>query len=343
MIKKIYLFIFTTNLLISCAQRKPKDFISLQGNIENNKESSIAIVTRTKIIKEIEIKKDGSFKDTLKVTDANIYTIQTSVNQRAPIYLKNGFDLTLKVNSEDFFNTFSIEGDGADNTNYFLAQSECIDKIGNPNSIFNLEKDAFTKKINSIERQFDSILAFYKNLDSTLIRMSKFQNQQIINYFNQNYTSKQLLKEGSPSPEFENYLDYKGGKKSLSAFKGTYVYIDLWATWCGPCIMQIPFLQSLEKEYHNKKIAFVSISTDETRRSGGSWEAAEKKWRDFVKERALTGIQLWAGQDISFQQAYQVTGIPRFILLDKDGKIIDANAPRPSEPALKELLETLDL
>ena len=98
-------------------------------------------------------------------------------------------------------------------------------------------------------------------------------------------------------------------------------------------------MQKLEKEYHNKNIEFVSISTDESRRSGGSWEAAEKKWRAFVKKKNMTGVQLWSGQDFSFQQAYQINGIPRFILVDTEGNIVDAYAPRPSDPALKTLLK----
>ena len=148
---------------------------------------------------------------------------------------------------------------------------------------------------------------------------------------------------GIQSPSFEGYENYKGGTSSLSDFKGKYVYVDVWATWCGPCIKQIPFLSTLEKEYHNKNIAFVSISTDESRRSGGSWDAAENKWKKFVKAKQLTGTQLWAGQDYSFQQAYQINSIPRFILIDPKGNIVDANAPRPADPRLKEIFTSLGI
>jgi hypothetical protein len=87
----------------------------------------------------------------------------------------------------------------------------------------------------------------------------------------------------------------------------------------------------------------VSISTDESRRSGGSWEAAEKKWRDFVKKKQMSGVQLWSGEDYSFQQAYKINAIPRFILIDPKGNIVDANAPRPSDPKLKELFTSLEI
>jgi thiol-disulfide isomerase/thioredoxin len=343
MIKKISLLLLLTSVFFSCAQKQPKEFISLQGKIENNKDSLLTIISRNGIVKSITIKEDGSFKDTLKVDNGGIYTIQTSSANRAPIYLKNGYDLTVKASGEDLFKTFELEGNGSDNSKFILSQLAFSQTIGNPSLFFELEEEAFHKKIDALEMKFDSILSSYNNLDSSLVSMANSQNEQMVNYFRQNYATKKLMTKGASSPVFKNYIDYKGGKKSLTSFKGKYVYIDLWATWCGPCIMQIPFLKTLEKEYHNKNIEFVSISSDEARRSGGSWEAAEKKWRDFVKERNLTGVQLWAGQDISFQQAYQVTGIPRFILIDKEGNIVDANAPRPSDPALKELLNSLDL
>jgi hypothetical protein len=55
----------------------------------------------------------------------------------------------------------------------------------------------------------------------------------------------------------------------------------------------------------------------------------------------MSGYQLWSGKDFSFQKAYQITGIPRFILIDPNGNIVDANAPRPSDPKLKELCTSL--
>ncbi|MDD7913205.1 TlpA family protein disulfide reductase [Polaribacter ponticola] len=57
----------------------------------------------------------------------------------------------------------------------------------------------------------------------------------------------------------------------------------------------------------------------------------------------MTGVQLWSGQDFSFQQAYQINAIPRFIIIDPEGKIVDANAPRPSEPRLKDLFTSLGI
>ncbi|WP_299064075.1 TlpA disulfide reductase family protein [uncultured Polaribacter sp.] len=342
--KKLSFVLFTMLVVISsCTKEHPKEYLSLSGKLENNKDSIVTIYGRTGLIKQISIKEDGSFKDTLKVAKADIYTFQVNSTKRIPIFLKNGFDISIKGNAENPMTNFEYSGKGAVNSEFILAQIKTTQKIGNPNDLFKLDEGPFNTKISSIEKEQDSILSSYSNLDSTLVQQANQQSKQIISYLKNNYASNKKFKRGNPSPKFEDYVAIKGGKKSLDSFKGKYVYIDVWATWCGPCVQQIPFLSTLEKEYHNKNIEFVSISTDEARRSGGSWEAAEKKWRDFVKEKQMKGVQLWAGQDISFQQAYQVSGIPRFILIDPAGNIVDANAPRPSDPNLKELLNSLNL
>ncbi|WP_405608029.1 TlpA family protein disulfide reductase [Polaribacter sp. Asnod1-A03] len=339
--KKLSLVLLTILLIASCSKEHPKDYISLSGKLANNTDSLITISGRTGIIKTISIKDDGTFKDTLTVEKADVYTFQTNSQQRAPIYLKNGFDISIDGDSKDFMSSFKYSGTGSDNSEFIIAHLEESKKIGNPADILSLSEEAFTTKIDLLKKSYDSILTSYNDLDSSLISLVTTQNKQMFDYFETTYASSKKMGKGNVSPKFENYLDAKGGTKSLDSFKGKYVYIDVWATWCGPCIREIPSLKALEKEYHSKNIEFVSISTDESRRSGGSWEAAEKKWRDFVKARQLSGVQLWSGQDFSFQQAYQITGIPRFILIDPEGKIVDSNAPRPSDPNLKTLLNSI--
>ena len=343
--KKISTILFGLLVMIACSQEYSKDYLSLSGKLDNNKDSIISIANRQGVVKNIKINAEGVFKDTLKLKSnkGEIYTIQTNSNKRAPIYLKNGFNIVLDGDANEFMDSFKFSGEGASNSNFIIAQIAKSQQMGNPQLILDLEQKAFRKRVDQLKFEYDSILDSYKNIDSSLYATVKKQNQQLVTYFDNAYAQNQIMGKGKPSPKFENYIDIKGGKKSLDSFKGKYVYIDVWATWCGPCIQQIPFLQNLEKEYHNKNIAFVSISTDESHRSGGSWEAAEKKWRDFVKKREMSGIQLWSGQDFSFQQAYQINSIPRFLLIDPNGNIVDANAPRPSDPNLKSLLTSLGI
>lgn len=145
--------------------------------------------------------------------------------------------------------------------------------------------------------------------------------------------NKNLVK-GKPSPEFVNYENHKGGQTSLADLKGKYVYVDVWATWCGPCIREIPSLKEVEEQFHNENIEFVSTSIDEL--------GSRDKWFDMVNDKELGGMQLMADNawKSDFVQAYGIDGIPRFILIDPDGNIVSADAPRPSNPKLVELLES---
>ena len=151
------------------------------------------------------------------------------------------------------------------------------------------------------------------------------------------YNKLMKLSKGKPSPSFENYENFDGGSTSLNDLRGKYVYIDVWATWCGPCIREIPSLKELIKNHEGKNIAFMSISVDKQKDHG--------KWKEMVKEKDMKGIQLFAPKDweSDFIKEYSIMGIPRFILIDPNGNIVNANAPKPSDTELANLLGSLNL
>ena len=127
------------------------------------------------------------------------------------------------------------------------------------------------------------------------------------------------------------YSDVNGNLHSLSEFRGNYVYVDLWATWCAPCKAEIPHLQKTEQKYKGYNISFVSISIDENK----------AKWLQYLKENKLTGLQLWAGNWEMLPKEMNVGSIPRFLLIDPQGNWVSSNADRPSNPELDKLLESL--
>lgn len=141
--------------------------------------------------------------------------------------------------------------------------------------------------------------------------------------------------EGNPAPAI-SMQDTTGAKYTFENWKGKYIYIDFWATWCGPCIQEIPFLKELEHDYAGKNIVFVSMSMDR--------EADRQKWVDFVRDQNLTGEQVWvdAQNNKEISKAFNILQIPRFVLLDKEGKILDVNAPRPSDKRLRLVLDKLE-
>ena len=150
--------------------------------------------------------------------------------------------------------------------------------------------------------------------------------------FNSLYAQGSSVAKGSKAHGFK-YLDINGKEVSLDDFKGRYVYIDIWATWCAPCREEYPHLQMLEKAFQGTNISFVSISTDQD----------EAKWKQTVKDEKMGGIQLHTGGDEDFLNAFRVKGIPRFILINPEGRIENANMTRPSDPMPIEYLGMLQL
>ena len=137
--------------------------------------------------------------------------------------------------------------------------------------------------------------------------------------------------KGSPFPKEVKLCDAEGNVMDFAQFRGKYVYIDLWASWCVPCCREVPHLQKLEKELENKDVVFLSISIDQKKDA----------WLKKMGELGVHGNQ-WHDTEGTLGKALNVKGIPFFLIYDKDGKLYMYNAPRPSMGfALKEMLEGL--
>lgn len=138
------------------------------------------------------------------------------------------------------------------------------------------------------------------------------------------------LAQGQTAPEF-TLESINDSAISLSSFRGKYVYIDVWATWCMPCRREIPYLKALEKQLDTSSIAFVSISIDSDKQA----------WRDMVHHEKLNGIQLYSGSDGPFIHSYLIRQVPRFILINPEGRIVNANMSRPSNPLTLDALNKI--
>jgi thiol-disulfide isomerase/thioredoxin len=173
-----------------------------------------------------------------------------------------------------------------------------------------------------------------KEIEPTL---RNFQAQYPSSRYNKILTAQfeewSALSAGKPAPDFTaTHVDGKPFK--LSDLKGKVVYIDIWATWCGPCRAEFPYAKDIKKHYKkNDDIVFLYVSVDEEKET----------WLKYLKENPdFEGLQVNdpGNFDSVIAKTYKVNGIPRYIIIDRDGKIFSTDANRPSSG--EKLIEQLD-
>ncbi len=334
--------------LFACKKEEPKDYATLSGKIENAHESkTLKIFQGRTYEKEITLADDGTFKDTLKVIEGD-YTIQHG-DQYGVIYLKNDNESSLNTNFEDFAKSMVFSGDASDTNNFSLQSFLISNDYFTEDLITNGTKEDLDTAIKDYKSAYDGIKNKFSDVDSTHVANMDRNIEGSVKQINQFMASKIAMRsefpKGNPSPTFVSYENFAGGNTSLSDLKGKYVYLDIWATWCGPCLKEIPSLKRVEKQFEDKNINFVSISVDEGKGYKGDAAEAYKGWKKMVTQKELTGMQLMADNGFmsDFIRAYKINGIPRFILIDPEGNIVNADAPRPSNPQLIELFKELGL
>lgn len=172
-------------------------------------------------------------------------------------------------------------------------------------------------------KKMDECFSLYQAIETDPSRLKLIKDK---------YLARKKTQKGASSPPFV-YEDLNGQVVTNEDLKGKLLYIDLWATWCGPCLREIPYFDTLQEAFKNQEITFLSVCQNDTK----------ERWQKMVKTKELKGLHLYAeGDGGQFYKDYQVDGIPRYILLDAEGKIIDSDAKRPSNPLLKaELAELL--
>jgi thiol-disulfide isomerase/thioredoxin len=130
--------------------------------------------------------------------------------------------------------------------------------------------------------------------------------------------SAALLKEGDPAPPFgiEKLLQApEGAVASWDAFRGKVVVVEFWATWCGPCVQQIPHMNELVESFRGKPVQFISVTDEE-----------ERIVEPFLKKRPM---KAWIGLDTdeSMLEGYQVFSIPYLVVVDAKGQIAAIRHP----------------
>lgn len=154
---------------------------------------------------------------------------------------------------------------------------------------------------------------------------------QVVTALEQKAAADKLLAVGQPFPAFSE-KDLNGQPLALADFKGKVVLIDFWATWCGPCVAELPNVIAAYEKFHGKGFEVVGISLDKSRDA----------LTDFIKENKMPWAQYFdgLGWGNKLGQQYGIQSIPATFLLDGEGKIIAKNLRGPAlESKLAELLK----
>ncbi|MEP3836001.1 MAG: TlpA disulfide reductase family protein [Algibacter sp.] len=332
--KKLACILLVAIALISCNKEEKKDYVTLSGKIINATSDSLVVAQRA-IIKSIKVNQDGTFSDTLKVASGNYVLFDGQ--EQANIYLENGFDLKITIDTNAFDQSIHYEGVGEDVNNYLAKKVLLQERLLDYDDLMASDKSEFENKLGSSIAEFKALLNEVSKDNVAFIANEEKGFKMIEEHLKSAYSKNNEPSpfNGKVAPKFNDYENYAGGSTSLDDLKGKYVYIDLWATWCGPCKAEIPALKRVEKAYHGKNIAFVSISLDSPK--------AYDKWKAMVKEKELTGVQLYAKGDQKFARDFKVNTIPRFILIDPNGIVVNDNAPRPSSKQLTKIFDRLEI
>lgn len=138
----------------------------------------------------------------------------------------------------------------------------------------------------------------------------KKQKKEILD----NMAQTKKIANGMPAPDFA-YADLNGKKWGPKDFRGKYLIIDFWASWCGPCRQEIPHLKEVYKKYKDKGLDILAVSID----------AKADQWKKAMDEEKMGWPQVNAPQSKEVMSSYLFSGIPYLVVVDKQGKIIEKN------------------
>lgn len=346
---KLGLFILIATLTIGCEKEKSK-YATVTGEIANLPSGVEYITIQTKTgAKNITVE-NGKFSDTINMDQQ--FCILRIVDFNKAMFLNNDYDLNIEADYKSIGTSIEYTGKGANENKYLNEREQFTRKIFSTlSSVTQLEKDKFEGFKDNFKNTVVSLLEKHKPLNERLLKIETDNMESFLTSIDQQYIKinskpaptiddhknkpKANVDIGAHrelSPQFVNLENYDGGTTSLKDLRGNLVYIDIWATWCPPCKAEIPYLKKIEKKFHGKPVKFVSLSVDKV--------SAHEKWKNMISEKQMGGVQLFAGDNAGFVSAYNVTGIPRFILLDKKGRIINENAVRPSSGQLEGILNS---
>lgn len=254
----------------------------------------------------------------------------------AQMLLSPGDSIHLTLNTAAFDETIQFYGKGSEKNNAIAAlmifdeknmigvnsglSSENIDT----NVVFSQHEEA-TEAYVKLVKSYQSEIPEFSNYGNQLIAQKERSKGRFKNFVRREMAFKKNMAKliGKEAVDFTG-VDLEGNEISLSDFKGKTTVVDFWATWCGPCKAEFPAYKDLEKKY-GEEINFVSV---------GAF-CSEDDWREMATDEGFMH-NIFLSKEAAQQIApYAVNTIPRYLVINENFELIDADAPRPSSGELE--------
>jgi|TARA_B110000090_G_C13347960_1_gene433736 thiol-disulfide isomerase/thioredoxin len=226
------------------------------------------------------------------------------------------------------------------NEKYFESRERAIDQF------YQETEDPITRDLFSYRIYDDLVLFLSKEIKDTLV-LSNIRESIGLNISNEvikNLAFDRLSDINSEMLSVNIFnIDVSGNKSEKvvgnvltqikDKHKGNLIYLDIWATWCGPCRMQFPYAVKLKNQFSGEKISFVNLCL------GNDFGI----WKDIIKSYEFKNDNYYiAPKNISsYTEIFDVTKYPTYILIDEKGEIIDFDAPLPSDENIETVLSEL--